>query len=341
VTFNNPTLNLASVEAALGGSGNVGNNAENQDYLLCAGDHGAGHTNQDHMAERFCAYHGYTSFSDVQVVSQGGSCAVYHESGNGRRVDTSHGSKISSISCGNNLGQGVFNNPTINLAEAEAALGGSGNVGNNADSTSPYLLCAGDHGAGHTNQDHMAQRFCELEGYTGVDSIQSVSQGGSCAVYHNQGSGRRVDGGHGTKISKIVCTKPAPYVAPVLTCQEDGTWEADRSCQCAAVDQTFNDPTVNLFALEQALGGSGNVGNNADSTSPYLLCAGDHGAGHTNQAHMADRFCLYHGYPGGHSSIQSVSQGGSCAVYHNQGSGRRVDGGHGTKISQIVCVGQC
>jgi hypothetical protein len=118
---------------------------------------------------------------------------------------------VTNLNSSGSTGQGVFNNPTINLAEAEAALGGSGNVGNNADSTSPYLLCAGDHGSTHTNQDHMAQRFCELEGYTGVDSIQSVSQGGSCAVYHNEGDGRRFDASHGSKISKIVCTKP-PYV---------------------------------------------------------------------------------------------------------------------------------
>jgi hypothetical protein len=56
---------------------------------------------------------------------------------------------------------------------------------------------------------------------------------------------------------------------------------------------------------------------------------------------MADRFCQFHGYPGGHESIQSRGQGGTCAVYHQSGTGRRVDGGHGTKISQIVCKGQC
>jgi hypothetical protein len=32
---------------------------------------------------------------------------------------------------------------------------------------------------------------------------------------------------------------------------------------------------------------------------------------------------------------------GECAVYHNDGIGRRYDSDHVEKISKIVCVGQC
>jgi len=278
-------------------------------------------------------------------------------------------------------GRRVFGNPTINIAQAETTLGGSGDVAayneNNPtkmapDYTIPYLLCAGtesdgsfhSHGDAHTNHNHMAARFCELEGYTHVESIKTVKKDGDCAVYHDDGIGRRYDNEHADMISEIICSDPAAYVAPVLTCQADGSWEADSSCRCSAQDQIFNDPTVNIYALEQALGGSGDpaaylaakpLHAPPDSNAPYLLCAGTNaegevtqfGTGHTNNMHFADRFCLYHGYPGGHVSVRTVTdesnggKGGDCAVYHNDGTGRRYDNEHDAKISQIVCVGQC
>ena len=67
----------------------------------------------------------------------------------------------------------------------------------------------------------MALRFCQLNGYTGVSSIETHNQGGTCAVFHRSGSGRRIDGGHGTKIRKIVCSG-GHVDPPVLTCMDDG-----------------------------------------------------------------------------------------------------------------------
>merc|ERR1712166_377995 len=218
------------------------------------------------------------------------------------------------------------------------------------------------------NNHHMAQRFCQLEGYTGVDSfeIAEIETSGGCALYHDDGEGRRWDNKNDYKITEIICTKPVASADPVITCQADGTWEPDRSCRCSSADGTFTDPTVDLAALELALGGSGDplaveakhqaplaLGGSA---APMLLCGEEgvngnpvlvdggvskSGSGHTNDAHMADRFCEYHGYPGGHVSVETVSDaGGECAVYHNDGTGRRYDNDHVVKISRIVCVGQ-
>jgi hypothetical protein len=426
--FLSPTLNIAKVEAALGGSAKTHKNSHagngfstidtTIDYPLCGANEQWGkniaknkptsksHTDNQHMADRFCLYHGYTTATDIEVVAEGGACAVYHKEGNGRRIDNEHGLKLSSINCVNNLGHHAFANPTIVIATAEATLGGSGAVAAYAaakpkhvspDDTVPYALCAGSHASGNeasskkasghhgaigTNNHHMAQRFCQLEGYTGVDSFEiaeieslSKAKGGSggCAVYHNDGTGRRWDNKNDYKITEIICTKPVASADPVITCQADGTWEPDRGCRCSSPSGTFNNPTVDLAALELALGGSGDPlavktkHQAPNSAGPMLLCGEEgvngnavavdggvskHGSEHTNNAHMADRFCEYHGYPGGHVSVETVSDvvstdadgvghGGECAVYHNNGTGRRYDNDHVQKISKIVCVGQC
>jgi hypothetical protein len=171
-TFNNPAINIRAVEEKLGGSGNPSTGSlPNNAYKLCAGEHGTGHTSQTDMALRFCVFHGYTSVENVDSTSQSGTCAVYHESGNGRRIDGGHGTKISQIKCTTGVGSSqTFNDPTINLRQAEQDLGaqGSGSPDPSSLSTDPYLLCAGEHGSGHTSQDHMTVRFCELHGFTDV-----------------------------------------------------------------------------------------------------------------------------------------------------------------------------
>jgi hypothetical protein len=419
--FLSPTLNIAKVEAALGGSAKTHKNSHagkglstidtTVDYPLCGANEQWGkniaknkptsksHTDNQHMADRFCLYHGYTTATDIEVVAEGGACAVYHKEGNGRRIDNEHGLKLSSINCVNNLGFHAFANPTIVIATAEATLGGSGDAAAYAaglsakkaskhvspDDTKPYELCAGSHASGNyasskkasghhgakgTNNHHMAQRFCQLEGYTGVDSFKIAEiETSGCALYHDDGEGRRWDNKNDYKITEIVCTKPVASTDPVITCQADGTWEPDRSCRCnigldgVSASGTFTAPTVDLFALELALGGSGNplavkAKHQAPSSAPMLLCAEEgvngnavavdggvskHGSAHTNNAHMADRFCEFNGYPGGHVSIETIrtTQGGECAVYHNDGIGRRYDNDHVEKISKIVCVGQC
>jgi len=418
--FLSPTLNIAKVEAALGGSAKTHKNSHagkglstidaTIDYPLCGANEQWGkniaknkptsksHTDNQHMADRFCLYHGYTTATDIEVVAEGGACAVYHKEGNGRRIDNEHGLKLSSINCVNNLGFHAFANPTIVIATAEATLGGSGSPTDYAaglsakkaskhvspDDTKPYELCAGSHASGNyasskkasghhgakgTNNHHMAQRFCQLEGYTGVDSfeIAEIETSGGCALYHDDGEGRRWDNKNDYKITEIVCTKPVASTDPVITCQADGTWEPDSSCRCnigldgEEASGSFTNPSVDLFALELALGGSGNplavkAKHQAPNSAPMLLCAEEgvngnavavdggvskHGSAHTNNAHMADRFCEFNGYPGGHVSIETISQGGECAVYHNDGIGRRYDNDHAEKISKIVCVGQC
>jgi hypothetical protein len=130
-------------------------------------------------------------------------------------------------------------------------------------------------------------------------------------------------------------------------------------------EKTFNDPTVNIAKFEKKLSGSGD--KEAHEANPlhisksgkrkraspndnaeYSLCAGNNTKGemtefgddHTNNGHFADRFCLYHGYTGGHVSFKLADNGeNECTVYHNNGTGRRYDSKHDHKLSQIVCAG--
>jgi hypothetical protein len=169
------------------------------------------------MANRYCKFHGFAQAATLTAAAMSrASCAVYHSSGSGRRMDGGHGTRISSITCSGSFSGIEILLPKLGLRAVEHKLGGSGNVNADSLSTDYVSLCGGEHGAGHTSQKEMASRYCKFNGFgMMLGFVATPMLRASCAVYHSSGSGRRMDGGHGTRISSITCA--AAVMAPPAT----------------------------------------------------------------------------------------------------------------------------
>ena len=117
------------------------------------------------------------------------------------------------------------------------------------------------------------------------------------------------------------------------------------------VVKVFNDPQINISAVEVKLGGHGNPELGTLPTTETPLCAAEAWGDdtytryncHTDEEMMAHRFCEYHDFEKAQSFKKSACQDCSCAVYNTfegEGSnpGRRLDGSHNMLLSEITCV---
>jgi len=84
--------------------------------------------------------------------------------------------------------------------------------------------------------------------------------------------------------------------------------------------------------------GDGNGRGNKDMPGgEHLMCAK---GGHTSDEPMALRFCKWKGYKHARS-FKTGGHSGPCALFfvdkNGKVAGRRWDGGHGTRMSEITC----